>query len=385
MLQYQASEPFMNPEAANSDATDKELAHLYKLQVRELEDFALFMTDPGGWIKTWNRGVEKTFGYAEQEWIGQHASIIFNEDDRKAGVVESEMQAAADNGRCVDVRWHQRKDGTRVYMTGVLRGLRDEAGNLIGFSKVFLDDTAKKQLEDMLTRSNAELQQFAFVASHDLQEPLRTLSSFSQLLANDYSDQLPAQARKMLQFMVEAAQRMSKLTSDLLDYSQLAHEGGRAASVHLDDDLETAITLLRSSIKETDAVITHGTLPNVELDRNQMVRLFQNFLVNAIKFRNPDQPPRIHVSAEQKGDEWIIRVADNGIGIPPEHTETIFQPFKRLNTNYPGSGIGLATCKRIVEGYGGRIGAESQVGEGSIFWFTIPVTHTTPPTFGGHG
>jgi two-component system, chemotaxis family, CheB/CheR fusion protein len=189
----------MNPEAANSHPTDKELAHLYKLQVRELEDFALFMTDPDGWIKTWNRGVEKTFGYAEQEWIGQHASIIFNEDDRKAGVVKSEMQAAAENGRCVDVRWHQRKDGTRVYMTGVLRGLRDEAGNLIGFSKVFLDDTAKKQLEDMLTRSNAELQQFAFVASHDLQEPLRTLSSFSQLLARDYSDQLPAQARKMLE------------------------------------------------------------------------------------------------------------------------------------------------------------------------------------------
>jgi light-regulated signal transduction histidine kinase (bacteriophytochrome) len=272
-------------------------------------------------------------------------------------------------------------------MTGVLRGLRDEAGNLIGFSKVFLDDTAKKQLEDMLTRSNAELQQFAFVASHDLQEPLRTLSSFSQLLARDYSDQLPAQARKMLEFMVEAANRMSKLTSDLLDYSQLAHEGGRAASVHLDDDLETAITLLHSSIKETDAVITHGTLPNVELDRNQMVRLFQNLLVNAIKFRNPDQPPRIHVSAEQKADEWIIRVADNGIGFPPEHTEIIFQPFKRLNAaqKYPGSGIGLATCKRIVENYGGRIGAESQLGEGSIFWFTIPVTLTSPPTLGSHG
>jgi PAS domain S-box-containing protein len=370
----------MNLENENSHTTDKELAHLYKIQVRELEDFALFMTDADGWIKTWNRGVKKTFGYAEQEWIGQHASIIFNDDDKKSGAVKSEMQAAAENGRCVDVRWHQRKDGTRVYMTGVLRGLRDQAGNLIGFSKVFLDDTAKKQLEDMLTRSNAELQQFAFVASHDLQEPLRTLSNFAELLAQDYSDQLPAKARQMLELMVEAAKRMSKLTSDLLDYSQLAQEGGGATSVHLDDDLEAAITLLNTSIKETNAVITHGTLPNVELDRNQMVRVFQNLLVNAIKFRNPDQPPKIHVSAEQKADEWIIRVADNGIGFATEHAETIFQPFKRLNAahKYPGSGLGLATCKRIVENYGGRIGAESHPGEGSMFWFTIPVTHTTP-------
>lgn len=336
----------------------------------------MFLATPDGRITTWNRGVEIVFGYTEQEWIGQSFSIIFTEEDRAAGVAEQERRTAAEQGRCVDLRWHRRKDGTRVYMTGVLKALHDEQGDLIGFSKVFLDDTARKHLEDALTRSNAELEQFALVASHDLQEPLRTISGFAELLSLRYRGQLDAEADKILKFMVEAAERMGRLIADLLAYSQIAKDESSITSVHMDEDLETAISLLRTSLEAADAVVTHDPLPNIELNRNQMVRLFENLLGNAIKFRKPDEPPRIHVSAERQGKEWVIRVTDNGIGFPPEHAETIFAPFRRLHTarEYPGSGIGLAACKRIVDCYGGRIGAESRPGEGSTFWFTVPVS-----------
>jgi PAS domain S-box-containing protein len=365
-----------DPLTIPADPNEQDLARLYRLQVRELEDFAMFLHTPEGRITTWNSGVEHTLGYTEQEWLGQQASIIFTEEDRAAGIPEQEMRTAAAQGRATDVRWHVRKDGTRVYMTGVLKALRDEEGKLLGYSKVFFDDTPRKQLEDALTQSNADLQQFAFVASHDLQEPLRTVSSFAELLRRRYRSQLDPEADTMLGFLVEATQRMSRLISDLLAYSQLGRSESRTTSVHLDEDLETALSLLRTSIEQADAVITHDPLPNVALDRNQMVRLFQNLLGNAIKFRKPDDPPRIHISAERQGQEWIIRVADNGIGFAPEQAEAIFAPFKRLHSTkeYPGSGIGLAACQRIVERYGGRIGAESKVGEGSTFWFTIPVS-----------
>lgn len=377
------SHPFTIP----FDPSDQDWARLYRLQVRELEDFALFLSTPDGHILTWNRGVEKVFGYTEPEWLGQHARTIFNEEDRAAGILEKEMQTAAEQGRCVDVRWHQRKDGTRVYMTGTLRALRDEEGTLLGYSKTFLDDTARKQLEDALTQSNLDLQQFAYVASHDLQEPLRTISSFTDLLNQRYRGQLAAEAGKMLRFVTEAAERMSHLIRDLLAYSQLAQEESVSTSVHLDEDLETAISLLRANIEQTGAVITHDPLPNIELERNQMVRLFQNLLANALKFRQPDKPPRIHVSAERQEKEWIVRVADHGIGFPPEQAEAIFAPFKRLHSasKYPGSGIGLAACRRIVGRYGGRIGAESKVGEGSTFWFTLPVSEPDQEQFGIHG
>jgi PAS domain S-box-containing protein len=367
---------------ADSDAQD--LGRLYRLQVRELEDFAMFLATPDGRITTWNRGVEATFGYSEEEWVGLDARMIFVEEDRAAGIPEQEMQTAAEQGRCVDIRWHRRKDGTRVYMTGVLRGLRDENGKLIGYSKIFLDDTARKELEDALTRSNTELQQFAFVASHDLQEPVRTISSFTELLRLRCKGQLDAETDKILDFIVSGAQQLSKLISDLLAYSQLAQGEGRASSVHLDDDLETAASLLRGMVEATGALITHDPLPNVELDRNQMVRLFENLLANAIKFRKKGEPPRIHVSADRREKEWLILVTDNGIGFASEQAERIFDPFKRLHSTqeYPGSGIGLAACKRIVEQYGGRIGAESKPGEGSTFWFSVPVSVSDQERFG---
>ena len=365
----------LSPEAAHSE--DQYLARLYRLQVRELEDYAFFLSDLSGRIITWNKGVEVTFGYKEEEFVGQHVSIIFSEEDRAAGIPESEMTIAAKNDRSVDIRWHRRKDGSRAFMTGVLKALRDENGEMIGFSKICLDDTARKQLEDALTQSNIDLQQFAFIASHDLQEPLRTVITFGQLLERRYQEALKDDGKELLRSMLDAGQRMNTMIRDLLVYSQLSNEEQAATSVHLDEDLEAAVSLLQSSIQDTGAIITHDPLPVVQVDRSQMVRLFQNLIGNALKFRKREQVLRIHVSSELQDSEWIIRVQDNGVGFAPEKAEQIFQPFKRLHGEaYPGSGIGLAACKRIVERFGGRIGADSKPGQGASFWFTIPAEET---------
>jgi PAS domain S-box-containing protein len=368
-----SSEPLFTPTLTQ---TTEQLARLYRLVVRELEDFAVFTAAPDGRITTWNYGVERMFGYSELEWLGQHASIIFNEEDRAAGVVETELAAVAQLGRCVNVRWHVRKDGSLVYMNGVLRGLHDEQGNLIGYSKICADDTVRKRLEDALTESNRDLQQFAFIASHDLQEPLRTLNVLGELLRGSFKERIEPEAERILGFMNQTTIRLSTLIHDLLEYSQLMTEETGATSVHLDEDVETAASLLRSSIEQTSAIVTHDALPSVEVDRCQTVRLFQNLIGNALKFRKQDQPPRIHVSAERQGNEWMIRVTDNGIGFPRNEAENIFDPFKRLHSaqDVPGSGIGLAVCKRIVERSHGRIGAESRPGEGSTFWFTLPAS-----------
>ena len=170
---------------------------------------------------------------------------------------------------------------------------------------------------------------------------------------------------------------MNAMIQDLLVYSQLSTEENAVTSIHLDEDLETALTLLQSSIQDNGAVITHDPLPVVRVDRGQTVRLFQNLIGNALKLRKRNELPRIHVSAEVLEKQWVIRVQDNGIGFDAQYAERIFEPFKRLHgKEYPGSGIGLAACKRIVERFGGRIGAESKPGNGSIFWFTIPAEKT---------
>lgn len=365
-----------NPFGVSRDLTDADLANLYRLQVRQQADFALFGISPEGKMTTWNRGVEHIFGYSEEDWLGQDSGIIFLDEDNAQGIAEHELTAARESGRSANIRWHRRKDSSRVYLRGVLTAHRDEHGTFLGFSKTVIDDTARKNLEDALSQSNSDLQQFAFAASHDLQEPLRTLSIYAEVLGDKYRGKLDSEADKILQSIVDAAERMSTLITDLLAYSQLASKESDVTSVDLNEDWESAVSLLRSSIEQVSAVITHDPLPQVNLDRSQLVRLFQNLLANAVKFRKPGEVPRVHGWAERRDKEWIIRVKDNGIGFPPEHAAAVFAPFKRLHSTrqYPGSGIGLAACKRIVEGWGGQIGADSKPGDGSIFWFTLPAS-----------
>ncbi|MBP7148621.1 MAG: GAF domain-containing protein [Acidobacteria bacterium] len=225
-----------------------------------------------------------------------------------------------------------------------------------------------------LERSNRELEQFAYVASHDLQEPLRMVQAFLQLLRQRCGDQLDDKADEYLGFAVQGAQRMSQLVRSLLEYSRVQSDGLTRAEVALAGILEQALANCRAALAEAAGEVTAGELPLVYGDALQLTRLLQNLVGNALKFRAPGRPPRVHVSAEREGEAWVVSVRDNGIGVPPEERERIFLAFRRLHAQdeYPGTGIGLAICAKIVERHGGRIWAEPNASEGTTFRFTVP-------------
>ncbi|MFC8884919.1 sensor histidine kinase [Streptomyces cinereoruber] len=232
-----------------------------------------------------------------------------------------------------------------------------------------------------LQRSNAELEQFAYVASHDLQEPLRKVSSFTQLLQRRYGGQLDSRADQYIDFAVDGANRMQVLINDLLDFSRVGRLHNAHQSVDLDDVLERTLSALSVGIEEAGAVITHDPLPTLVADPTQMGMLWQNLIGNAVKFRRPDEAPRIHVAAAREGDLWRFTVTDNGIGIAPEYADKVFVIFQRLHTKavYSGSGIGLAMCKKIVEFHGGTIAVDTEYRDGARITFTLaPEPPETP-------
>jgi signal transduction histidine kinase len=240
--------------------------------------------------------------------------------------------------------------------------------------------TERKQSEEQLretseelARSNAELERFAYVASHDLQEPLRMVSSYVQLLARRYKGRLDSDANEFIAFAVDGATRMQRLINDLLMYSRVGTKGRPFEPTDCNTVLGQSLVNLSATIEETRAVITSDDLPTVMADETQVAQLFQNLVSNAVKFRGEDSP-RIHISCEQENNQWIFSVSDNGIGIDRAYHERIFAIFQRLHgkSEYPGTGIGLAICKKIVERHGGRMWLESEPGKGSTFFSTIP-------------
>jgi len=281
--------------------------------------------------------------------------------------------------------------GMRYYRV-VATPLRDAENKVAAAIEMVEDITDRRQAEEELRkhrehleklveertaevmRSNAELQQFAYVASHDLQEPLRMVTSYLQLLERRYRDRLDDDARDFIAFAVDGAARMQGLIEGLLSYSRIGTRGKELTPTDLEAVFARATKNLEPAIVESGAIITHDPLPALMADDQQLLQLFQNLVANAVKFRGA-KPPQIHVGVKNQGDEWVFSVADNGIGFAMKDAERIFQIFQRLHTReeYPGTGIGLSLARKIVARHGGRIWAEGEPGQGATFFFTLPM------------
>ncbi len=279
------------------------------------------------------------------------------------------------------VHEHSQSTGERRFVEIIASPLWGTDGTFQGIVESIRDITERKRADEELAqrtaelaRSNAELEQFAYIASHDLQDPLRMISGFAQLLAKRYRGNLDKNADEFIAYILDGVNRMQQMIEDLLAYSRVGTRGKPFQPTDCEVIFDQAVANLRVAIEQSGAVVTHDPLPVIMADPTQMVGLFQNLISNAVKFRR-EETPCVHVSAAKKENEWVFSVQDNGIGIAPESFGNLFQLFQRLHTKseYPGTGIGLAICKKIVEHHGGRIWVESEVGKGSIFYFTIPI------------
>ncbi len=332
------------------------------------------MVDREARIALVNRETERMFGYERQELIGRSIEVLIPGRFRgshpgfRANFVANPQSRAMGAGRDL---YGLRKDGTEIPVEIGLNPIRTDEGLFVLASVV--DISARKKTEEELHRSNEELERFAYVASHDLQEPLRTVASYVQLLAKRYRDELDADANEFIDFAVAGVSRMQRLIEDLLAFSRVG--AGRHAPTLTDADavLKSVIDDLHASIAESAAVITHDSMPRVLVDASQLEHVFANLIGNALKFCG-EETPRVHIGVRLSGRLWEFTVRDNGIGIDPQFFERIFVIFKRLHArdHYDGTGIGLAICKKIVERHGGKIWVESSPGEGSSFRFTLP-------------
>lgn len=349
---------------------------------------AMVIVEPGGKIVLVNSQTEKLFGYSREALLGGPVELLMPERFREQHPAHREAYAGEPHVRPMGAGLEllgRRADGTEFPVEISLSPLTWKDGQLI--IAAIRDITERRQADlalarqaEELRRSNQELEQFAYVASHDLQEPLRMVSSYTQLLAKDYGGQLSPEADRYIEFAVDGVKRMQELINDLLAYSRVGTQGREFQTVDAEAVLARVTANLEATILESDAVVTHDPLPKVTADALQLTQLLQNLISNGLKFRGED-PPRVHVSVERREREWVFSIQDNGIGIAPRHLERIFLIFQRLHSRrkYPGTGIGLAICKKIVERHGGNIWVEAEPGKGSTFFFSLPATGAGEP------
>ncbi len=352
------------------------------LAIIDAAPVAMIMIDQNGAINFVNAEAERLFGYSQNDFLGRTIEMLLPERLRhqhpalrKAFFANHQSRRMGEGRDLLGLR----KDGTEFPVEIGLRPVETSGGVCV--VSAIVDITERKRLEAVLqqsseamARTNQKLQQFAYIASHDLQTPLRTISGFVQLLQMNYEDKFDSRARDWIRRTVGGVKTMHTLITDILAYAQLDSVSQARVPTDFQEIFDEAVGLLGASICDSGAQVTCGKLPALDGDRLQLLQLMQNLIGNGIKYHaGGDPPPRIHVAAAEHDGEWFFSVRDNGIGIDSKHHEKIFDIFKRLHTEqaYPGTGIGLAICRRVVENHGGRIWVESELGKGSVFYFTI--------------
>jgi PAS domain S-box-containing protein len=330
----------------------------------------IFTAAPSGDIDYLNRQWLEFSGLTLEQMKGWGWVQVVHPDDLEENV--RLWRRSVESGESFHCQQRLRRfDGRYCWHLSRAEAMRDSDGKITMWIGSNTDIHEQKEKEEELRRANRDLEQFAYSASHDLQEPIRNVAVFSDLVSRRYQNSVDEEGRLFLGFLKEGGNRLARLVDDLLAYTRAStaelSERGVDASAVLSRSLET----LAEPIREAGAIITAGKLPDVYMGDFHLEQVFQNLIGNAVKYRS-DEPPRIHVSARHLGRMWCFSVQDNGIGIDPEYKETIFGLFKRLSRDYSGTGIGLAICRRVVERYGGRIWVESELGKGATFFFTVP-------------
>ncbi len=370
------------------DLTERRAAEQrYRLLIESVTDYSIFSLDARGYVTSWNSGAQRIKQYTAEEIIGKHFSTFYTEEDARAGMPEKVLQTARDTGHWEGEGWRVRKDGTRFWSSVVVTAIRDEEGNVTGFSKVTRDITDRKKLMDELRRhteelelqvaererTNAELEAFSYSVSHDLRAPLRAIEGFASALNEDYGETLDETAKEYLQQVMIASTRMNRLVQDLLNYGRLSRIEMSQQKIALKPLLER---VLNEGAHDSGKISLSGELQRkVVAHEATLVQVLQNLVTNALKFHKPGVEPRVEIAVHgADGNRVRISVQDNGIGIDARHTERIFKVFERLHgiEEYPGTGIGLAIVKRGMERMGGSCGVASVLGEGSTFWIELP-------------
>ena len=360
------------PTADADHFADAAKLQLFEKILREnVEGIAI--ADVRGNIEWVNHAFSEFTGLDPEEILGKSLETLFVGKKKAYDALIRKLHT--NNHQQAEI-WMQHKNGSKFLAAITLTSMRSEADmvthHVLEFSDITKFRHAQEELNQRtreLGRSNQELEQFAYVASHDLQEPLRMVASYTQLIAQRYQGRLDSDADEFIAFAVDGATRMQAIINDLLTLSRVntRHEGFSAIEVQT--ALDRARSNLRLMLKESGAIVEFSNLPTIHADGSQLTQLFQNLMGNALKFRRED-PPHIEIGARQQDEEWIFHVRDNGIGIPPEHYNRIFLMFQRLHARneYPGTGIGLTICKKIVDRHGGRIWIESERGTGTTFF-----------------
>lgn len=332
----------------------------------------IVIRDLNGNVLDINRETERVFGWSREEVLGARTRHLLSPEFRELADDTLRRVQRGETIRNVEAAVRT-KSGEVVPVLATVFPLTDENDKSVAYAEIVKDISELKQATEELRQRNRELKQFANVLAHDLSAPLRTVRSFADLLQAHCGNELNEKGREDLRYIVEGVQRMDRLVADLLDFTQVGRQSAAYTSVDCEQLFKQVLSNLHAAINETGAEVTRESMPTIHANATQMVQLFQNLIGNAIKFHG-SEPPKVHISAEPREGVWEFCVCDNGIGIETESQDKIFDVFGRLHNDdeFPGTGIGLAICKAIIEQHGGRIWVESEKGSGSVFRFTVP-------------